>query len=99
MLTVVAARVVGVDRAGVTVVRGTGKGVLVEARLRRDTVGVFQIIGVADEELEVALHIFPGVGRAAGGRGGRLSMLRRAGRVIVWERCTALNTTPKAQVT
>lgn len=54
--TVVSARVIGVDRAGVTVIRGAREGVLVEALLGRDTVGGFQLVGVADKGLAVALR-------------------------------------------
>lgn len=71
MLTVVAARVVGVDRAGIAVVRRPGEGVLVETRLRRDAVGVLQLVCVADEELAVALVFRGGLQSSSGrGRGG-----------------------------
>ena len=52
---VVAAGVLGVDRAGGTVIIGAVEGVLVEALLGGGTVGVTHFVGIADEELAMTL--------------------------------------------
>lgn len=64
--TVVAAGVSGVDRAVVVVSGGASQGVLVEALLGGNAIGVFHLVSIANEELEVALFsVWGGVGRVA----------------------------------